>query len=125
MWARIAGCQGAIVSKNVKACYRAYDDSQTTRVWKTAESVQDLRRLNGIFAQRYPSFSLEIGRARASATAWGLYQKFKRAGEKSAATACWNEWVSLTPLKRRIAWRISHSAKPYFRKMVYGADLEG
>jgi hypothetical protein len=120
MWARIIGCHGGIVSTGVKAFHRLYHGNETARLSRTAEGVRDICRLNELFDRRFAAFSMEKGRARASALAWSQYKMFKDLGDETGATANWNTWVELTPGIQRIAVRIGSRAMPYIRRRVFG-----
>jgi glycosyltransferase involved in cell wall biosynthesis len=106
MWARVTGTHGAIVSPRVKAFYRMVDGTETQRVLRTAENIRDICRLNALFAQRYPSFCIERGRAKASAGAWEQYLKFRSLGDDVAAAANYEMWVRLTPASERLALQV-------------------
>jgi glycosyltransferase involved in cell wall biosynthesis len=106
MWARVTGAHGAIVSPTVKAFYRFGHGSETLRVLRTGDGLRDICRLNEIFAERYPLFSLERGRARVSATAWEQYLKFKWSGDDAAAAANYQIWGRSTPASQRFARRV-------------------
>jgi hypothetical protein len=103
MWARITGAHRAVVSPKVLASYRQCHGTETHRVSRTAEGIKDICRLNDIYAQRYAGFSVERGRARASAAAWEGYVRFKLLGDHAAAAANWGVWVQLTPPQQRLA----------------------
>jgi glycosyltransferase involved in cell wall biosynthesis len=122
MWARVTGCHGGIVSTKVKANYRRSNETETERVSKTGEGVQDICRLNEIFARRYPLFSVERGRARASTMAWLQYRRFKSLGDDAAAAVNWNIWARLTPVHHRLGRQCATRAMPYIRKLVFGAE---
>jgi glycosyltransferase involved in cell wall biosynthesis len=106
MWARVAARHGAIVSPKIKASFRWGHSSETARVFRTAEGVKDICRLNDLMAQRHPSFCVERGRTRVSDMAWHQYRHFSRLGDDAAAAANYDAWMTVTPLGRRLAYRL-------------------
>jgi hypothetical protein len=116
MWARITGFHGAVVSTKVLAAYRIYGDTETHRVMRTAEGIKDICRLNELFAERYPSFSIDRGRARVSSMAWGQYLQFKRIGDDTGAAANYEMWKRLTPLGRRLSQRFDFHIMTHIRR---------
>ena len=117
MWARVVTARGGVISGEIKATYRIFAANDSGRLAKTADNVRDTCRLNAIFAERYPGFSAQSGRARVSDMAWHQYVKFKLAGEKQAAENNHRLWVELTPMRTRL-WRILKSEiLPWFRRI--------
>ena len=119
MWARVVGAHGGIVSPKVCAFYRMGDTSETHRVLRTTEAIRDISRLNALFAQRYPTFCVERGRARVSRMAWEQYLKFSGLGDNVAAATNYEMWVQLTPLRQRLARHFSRRVMPYIRKHFF------
>lgn len=117
MWARVASSHGAILSPRILASYRIGHDTDTHRVLRSAQGIKDICQLNELFLQRYPSFSMERGRARVSGMAWDQYLKFKRRGDDDAAAANYAMWVQLTPLNKRIARLIDNHITAYIHQM--------
>jgi glycosyltransferase involved in cell wall biosynthesis len=103
MWTRVIGSHGAIISPKVLASYRMGNDTETHRVLRTAQGIRDICRLDELFAQRYPSFCKDRGRARVSAMAWEQYLKFTCMGDDAAAAANYEAWAQLTPIGQRVA----------------------
>jgi glycosyltransferase involved in cell wall biosynthesis len=120
MWARLTESRGAVVSTKVAAFHRLDDEHETARLARTAEGVQDICRLNEILSRRYPSFSVERGRARVSMLAWQQYQNFKSLGDDTSAAANREMWRRLTPITYRIRRQFANVVRPYFRKLLYG-----
>ena len=123
MWARVTECRGAVVSTKVAAFHRLDDGHETARLARTAEGVQDICRLNEILSRRYPSFSVERGRARVSMLAWQQYQNFKSLGDETSAAANREMWRRLTPTQYRIRRQFANVVGPYFRKLLYGTSV--
>jgi glycosyltransferase involved in cell wall biosynthesis len=117
MWARVTGSHGAVMSANINACYRMYDETETARLLRTGENIRDICRLNEIFAERYPAFSVKAGRDKVSRMAWQQYQTFKWLGDDAAAAANREVWVQLTPVQRRLVQQFRSRAIPYIRKL--------
>jgi hypothetical protein len=116
MWVRMAGSRGAIVSPKVLASYRMSDGTETRRVLRSAEGVWDICRLNSLLEQRYPQFSVELGRDRVSRTAWDYYLQFKRIGDGQAAAANYAAWKKLTPAARRFSPRFANDMMARVRR---------
>lgn len=114
MWARAADAHGVIVSPKIRAFYRRGDGTETHRAVRTAEAIRDICRLNDLFAQRYPTFSVARGRARASRMAWEHYLQFRRLEDDAAAAINYEMWVQLTPASQRLARRFRSRVMPYF-----------
>jgi glycosyltransferase involved in cell wall biosynthesis len=113
MWARVTSSQGAIVSPKILASYRLGSDTDSHRVLRTAQSIRDICRLNELFAQRYPSFCKDRGRATVSAMAWEQYLKFKRMGDDVGAAANYEAWVQFTPIGQRVARHLEQRVARY------------
>jgi glycosyltransferase involved in cell wall biosynthesis len=127
MWARVTSSHGAIVSPKVLASYRMGDETDTHRLLRSAQGVNDICRLNELFAQRYPSFCMDRGRARVSAMAWAQYLKFKWRGDDAAAAANYETWAQLTPIGQRVARHLGSRIMAYIRRAQHallGAYLE-
>jgi glycosyltransferase involved in cell wall biosynthesis len=123
MWARVTGELGAVVSTNIMAFRRMSEETETTRVKKTAQAIADIHHLNAIFSRRYREFSVDTGRARVSNMAWEHYRRYRLLGDNTAADANWRMWVQLTPVQHRLARRFSSRIMPFIRKLVIGARL--
>jgi glycosyltransferase involved in cell wall biosynthesis len=123
MWARICGARGGVVSANIMASYRAFAGNDTARLSKTAENIQDICRINEIFAERYPEFSTVTARARVSGLAWQQYRRFRSLGDDAAAEANWKLWTQVTPKPGRIARQFRSWAGPFVRRLMVGGQV--
>jgi hypothetical protein len=118
MWARVVSAHGAIVSPKICAFYRVSNGTETHRALRTTEAIRDICRLNDLFAQRYPTFSVQRGRSRVSKMAWEQYLKFRRLEDDVAATINYEMWVQLTSASQRLAQRFSSRIMLYILKQV-------
>lgn len=96
------GAHGAVVSPKVEAYYRRGDGTETDRVLRNGEGITDICRLNELFAKKYPSFSVDRGRARVSTLAWQQYQHFAKLGDRTAADTSWILWRNLAHWDQRL-----------------------
>lgn len=108
MWARISDAHGAVVCPGVKASFRMGHGSETSRMLRSAEAIEDISRLNRLLERRYPSFDPDRGRARASDTAWHSFRTFRKCGDHTASVANYKAWASITSLRRRLGYHARH-----------------
>jgi glycosyltransferase involved in cell wall biosynthesis len=111
MWARIVASRGGIVLPDVLANYRLFAANDTSRLIRTGENILDHVRLHDLYSKRYPTFSVERGRANLFWMAWSQYSNFKALGDDVAAMANYRAWCQVAPLNRRIIWRLSRLAR--------------
>jgi hypothetical protein len=104
------------VSPKVLASHRQGAGTETRRVLRSSEGVKDICRLNSLFANQHPAFSVERGRARASIVAWGHYLIFKRMGDEEAAAANYDMWKQITPVGQRLSYRFDTYVIAYIRR---------
>jgi hypothetical protein len=120
MWARVTAAHGGVVSPKIKASFRIGHGSESNRALRTAEGIKDISRLNDLFAQQYPTFSVERGRARVSEAAWQGYWSYTRKRDNTAASANWEVWAQLTPAHRRLARYVGTYIREGYRLGVVG-----
>jgi glycosyltransferase involved in cell wall biosynthesis len=117
MWARVISVDRGVVSREVKANYRIFPQNDTGRLAKTGENIRDICRLHGLFASRYPDFSMAVARQKAANRALSQYKKFLALGDLTAARINRNLWSELTPFRKRTMIRIREST--FYRRMVH------
>jgi glycosyltransferase involved in cell wall biosynthesis len=117
MWARIISSETGVVSREVKASYRMFEND-TDRLARVGENVKDICRLNEIFASRYPNFSTSLGRQRAAEKALYQYNRFRAIGETAPAQINRRLWGELTPLRKRLTTYLKESAA--LRRLIGG-----
>jgi glycosyltransferase involved in cell wall biosynthesis len=102
MWARAIGLEGGLVTPEVLACYRSFTSNDSGRLARTAENLNDIKRLNGLFATRYPAFDQRKASYRLSGLAMRQVERFSQSGDSEAANANLNFWKMNAPVKQRL-----------------------
>jgi glycosyltransferase involved in cell wall biosynthesis len=102
MWARVISAAGGLVTSEVLACYRMFHENESGRLSRSGKCLQDIERLNQLFAERYSGFDLTQANRRACDFAMEQLQRFKQNGDHDAARANLAFWQRHTPLRRRL-----------------------
>jgi glycosyltransferase involved in cell wall biosynthesis len=112
MWARVIGSAGGLISSEIQSCYRASDINVTGRLYRTADGLRDIERLNQLFAERYPGFDRKKATLKVCNLAMSLADRFSMKGDAEAANANMDYWKMNAPLSlrlRRFAGKIVRS----------------
>jgi glycosyltransferase involved in cell wall biosynthesis len=117
MWARITGLCGGLVTPDVLACYRETSGNQTSRLWRTAETLKDIERLHTLFKERYPEFDtkwanqvlLDLALRQA-----GLFAKF---GDPVAAKASIDFWKKRATTRLRAQYAVKSTLRRGLKKL--------
>lgn len=97
MWARITGLCGGVITPDVLACYRESSGNQTSLLWRSAETLKDIERLQNLFKERYPEFNEEWGNGVLLDLALrqaGLFRKFNNPAAAKASIDFWKKRAS-------------------------------
>lgn len=98
MWARAIKAKSGFVTSEILSYYRSDTENQSIRLWRSGEALEDLARLNAIFADRYEEFDATkaqrklIQMAR-SGEAWMMQR-----GDIEGARACREYWKTNAPI---------------------------
>lgn len=102
MWTRVVSQGGGMVAPEVLACYRESEGNETRRLFRTAEALRDMERLNRLFAERYPGFDYKKAQERVCYLALIIAERFSKLGEAQAARANLDYWRSNAPASLRL-----------------------
>jgi hypothetical protein len=97
MWTRVISQAGGLVTPEVLSCYRESEGNETRRLFRTAEGLRDMERLNQLFAERHPEFDYKRARQRVCYTALILAERFAKSGDAEAVTANLDYWKRNAP----------------------------
>jgi len=111
MWARVIGECGGVVVPDVLAAYRNSSGNESSELWRSAETLQDFKRLNAIFEERYPNFDADHAESDVFNRALAYADAFSRAGDQKAAQANLRYWRKNAPLKRQLKRSIGSSIR--------------
>lgn len=103
MWVRAISQGGGVVLPQVLACYRTTQANESSRLWRGAENLRDMQRLNELLAAAHPQFSRHKSLTLLAYLAANQIQFFKQNGDREAQAANTAFWRQEIPFKYR--WR--------------------
>jgi hypothetical protein len=102
MWLRAITSVGGVVSSQVLACYRVFNQNDTSRLKRTGENVLEMLQLGEILQTRHPDFSMRQARRFAASVALSQAEGFEAIGAAECAEANLDLWRRLTPWPERV-----------------------
>jgi glycosyltransferase involved in cell wall biosynthesis len=115
MWVRaIRHGQGLSINESL-AAYRAFDENDTSKRTRAAENLEDIRKLNSVFANHYSEFKPYLAQRRVSELAFQQSEYFLKTGNKDAAAASFRFWRKVTPWRRRVRKQFGNLVRVVFR----------
>lgn len=115
MWARITGLCGGAITPEVLSCYRESSGNQTSLLWRSAETVKDIERLQNLFKERYPEFDAKWANGVLLDLALRQAGLFRKLNDPEAARASIDFWKKHAPTHLRI----QYSVKSALRKVLH------
>jgi GT2 family glycosyltransferase len=111
MWARITGLCGAVITPEVLACYRESAGNQTSLLWRSAETLKDIERLQDLFKKRYPEFDAKWAKGVLLDLALRQAGLFKKLNNKEAAQASIEFWKRRASTRLRILYFVKNTLR--------------
>jgi glycosyltransferase involved in cell wall biosynthesis len=111
MWARVTGLCGGFVTPDVLACYRESSGNQTSRLWRTAETLKDIERLHNLYRSRYPEFNSSWANHVLLDLALRQAGLFRKLGDQVAANASIDFWKKHVPIRLRIQYSVKNTLR--------------
>jgi glycosyltransferase involved in cell wall biosynthesis len=102
MWTRAVARGGGMVVPEVLGVYRMFQGNDTGRLMRTAENLKDRERLNRILSARHPDFNMVEANKRVLCLAINQESLFAKLGDKEAAAANREFWVTRSTLGFRL-----------------------
>jgi glycosyltransferase involved in cell wall biosynthesis len=106
MWARITGLCGGVITPDVLACYRESAGNQTSLLWRSAETLKDIERLQSLFKERYPEFDAKWAKGVLLDLALRQAGLFRKLNNKEAAQASIDFWKKRASTHLRIQFSV-------------------
>ena len=114
MWSRVISLAGGLLTTEALSCYRMSQMNETGRLSRTAENLEDVGRLNKLFAERYAAFELKKATEIVCNMALSQAEIFSKSGDSVAAKA------NSDFLKRNasVSWRLRRSLRKIARLLL-------
>lgn len=115
MWTRAISLAGGVVTAEVLACYRMFEENHSAQSARTTRMLQGATVLNELFAARHPGFDQQLGLQRVLSEALILAEHFTEVNDAAAAAANLAYWRANAPMRLRVRRAAGKLARGIFK----------